>query len=57
LAGGVITSSVTIASPVSTYLQDNLSAAAFTDSGGAIVVSDLTSGAADFYFSLTYRTA
>lgn len=58
LSGGVLTSSVTIASPVTAYVQDNTSsAAAFFDSGGALLVSDLTSTAADFYFSLTYRTA
>jgi hypothetical protein len=58
LSGGVLTSSVTISSPVTAYVQDNTSSAAtFFDSGGALLVSDLTSGAADFYFSLTYRTA
>lgn len=58
LSGGVLTSSVTITSPVTAYVQDNTSSAAtFFDSGGAILVSDLTSTAADFYFSLTYRTA
>lgn len=56
LAGGVLTSLVTISSPVSTYVQDNgFSAMAFFDSAGAIIVSDITSGTGDFYFSLTYK--
>jgi len=55
---GVHTSSVTTASPVQSWINDTgVSALYFNDSSGAILVSDITSGAGDFYFTAIYQTA
>jgi hypothetical protein len=55
LSGGVLTSLVTITGNVQMSLGDlSKTAVGFYDAGGNILVSDLTSGTADFYFSLTY---
>jgi hypothetical protein len=56
--GGVYTSSVTIASSVLYFMYDNgASALNFYDTDGAILVSDITSGLGDFYFTAIYQTA
>ena len=58
MSGGVLTSAVTITGNVQMYLNDlSKTAVGFYDAGGNILVSDLTSAAADFYFSLTYMAA
>ena len=58
MSGGVLTSAVTITGNVQMYLNDlSKTSVAFFDAGGNILVSDLTSAAADFYFSLTYMAA
>jgi len=58
LGGGVITSAVSSSSLVSPYILDSGSSALnFFDTGGNILVSDVTSGVGDFYFSLTYKAA
>ena len=55
---GVFTSAVTTASPVQSWINDTgVSALYFYDSSGAILVSDITSGAGDFYFTAIYQTA
>jgi len=55
---GVYTSAVTTASPVQSWINDTgVSALYFFDSSGAILVSDITSGAGDFYFTAIYQTA
>jgi len=55
---GVYTSSVTTASPVQSWINDTgVSALYFYDSSGVILVSDITSGAGDFYFTAIYQTA
>ena len=56
--GGVYTSAVTIASSVLSFMYDNgASALNFYDTDGAILVSDITSGSGDFYFTAIYQTA
>jgi hypothetical protein len=58
MSGGVLTSAVTITGNVQMYLNDlSKTAVGFYDAGGNILVSDLTSAAADFYFSLSYQAA
>ena len=58
LSGGVYTSAVTTASTVQSFLSDNgATASAFQDTGGFILVSDITSGVGDFYFTAIYQTA
>jgi|14_taG_2_1085336.scaffolds.fasta_scaffold00673_2 hypothetical protein len=55
---GVFTSAVTTASPVQSWINDTgVSALYFYDSSGTILVSDITSGAGDFYFTAIYQTA
>jgi hypothetical protein len=56
--GGVYTSAVTIASSALYFMYDNgASALNFYDTDGAILVSDITSGLGDFYFTAIYQTA
>ncbi len=56
ISGGVYVSAITKSSNLVTFLGDNGSSAFnLIDDGGYIVVSDLTSGAADVYFSFSYQ--
>jgi 3D (Asp-Asp-Asp) domain-containing protein len=54
----VHTSAVTTSSAVWSLMVDNgVTSTQFYDTGGAILVSDITSGSGDFYFTVVYQTA
>jgi len=56
ISGGVYVSSITKSSNLVTFFADNGSSAFnLIDDSGYILVSDLTSGAADVYFSFSYQ--
>lgn len=56
ISGGVYVSAITKSSNLVTFFGDNGSSAFnLIDDGGYIVVSDLTSGSADVYFSFSYQ--
>ena len=52
--GAVYTGAVTISAPPIVVIEDNGKTAASFSDGSVILVSDLTSGAADIWFTLTY---
>ena len=53
--GSAFTSAVTISAPPTVVLGDNGQTALNLNDGSAILVSDLTSGSADIWFTLTYQ--
>lgn len=54
--GAAYVSSITVSSIPIPFLQDNgFSAFPFVDTGGNIIVSDITSGSGDIYFSFSYK--